>query len=164
MGGGFIAVALPGAPFPRQRAECDLRDVQPAPVLGREVEFEARPDPRNNFVLLSLLKHSTESGLHDIADALYKDAPENPGVVATYAFSLHFRGKLPGALAAMRKLQPEQLREPTVARYHGIFLSAAGRGGEAVEYLALGEKGFLLPEEKVLIRKVKGAAPDAAEK
>ena len=121
-------------------------------------------EARNNFVFLSLLKHSTESGLHDIADALYQDAPESPGVVATYAFSLHLRGKLPEALAAMRKLPPDQLREPTVARYYGIFLTAAGRRAEAVEYHALGEKGLLLSEEKALIGMVKAAAETAGEK
>jgi hypothetical protein len=55
----------------------------------------------------------------------------------------------------MQTLKPEQLREPSVARYHGILLVAAERGEEAGEYLALGEKGFLLPEEKALLDEAK---------
>jgi len=46
-----------------------------------------------------------------------------------------------------------------VARYLGIFLSAAGRDADAAESLALGEKGFILPEETELIRKAKAGTP-----
>ena len=125
-------------------------------------KMQMKADPRsvttrNNFAFLSLLKRSTDGGLHEMVDALYKDAPDVPGVVATYAFSMYLREKLADALAAMRKLAPEQLRDPTVARYHAILLAAAGRGAEAAEFLALGEKGFLLPEEKALLDKARAA-------
>ncbi|MEI7821261.1 MAG: hypothetical protein WCK55_10115 [Verrucomicrobiota bacterium] len=116
-------------------------------------------EARNNFAFLSLLTRSTEGGIHEIADALYKDAPGNPEVVATYAFSLYRREKIAEALSAMQALKPEQLREPPVARYLGIFLSAAGRDADAAESLALGEKGFILPEETELIRKAKAGTP-----
>lgn len=125
-------------------------------------KMQMKADPRsvttrNNFAFLSLLKRSTEGGLHEMVEALYQDAPDVPGVVATYAFSLYQRERLADALVAMRKLTPEQLRDPTVARYHAILLAAAGRGAEATEYLALGEKGFLLPEEKTLLDKARAA-------
>ena len=112
-------------------------------------------EARNNFAFLSLLTRSTEGGIHEIADALYKEAPGNPEVVATYAFSLYRRAKTGEALSAMQALKEEQLREPSVARYLGIFLSAAGRGADAAEYITLGETGFILPEETELIRQAK---------
>lgn len=110
---------------------------------------------RNNFVCLSLLTRSTEGGIHEIADALFQEAPDQPDVVATYAFSLYRREKSAEALNAMQRLKPEQLREPPAARYLGIFLAATGHGEEAGEYLALGEKGFILPEETALINEAK---------
>ncbi len=115
-------------------------------------------EARNNFACLSLLMRSTEGGIHEIADAVYKEAPDNPEVVATYALSLYRREKAAEALSVMQKLKPEQLREPAVARYMGILLAAAERGEEAGEYLALGEKGFILPEETELIGEAKARA------
>lgn len=112
-------------------------------------------EARNNFACLSLLTRSTEGGIHEIADALFKEAPDNPDVVATYALSLYRREKSAEALSAMQTLKPVQLREPTVARYLGIFLAAVEHGEEAGEYLALGEKGFILPEETALISEAK---------
>jgi hypothetical protein len=117
-------------------------------------------EAQNNFVFLSMLTRSTEGGLHERADALYRKAPRNPDVVATYAFSLYQRGKLAGALSAMQTLTPEQLREPGAARYFGIFLTAAGRRAEAAEFISLGEKGFVFPEEKMLLEH----APDEGMK
>lgn len=69
-------------------------------------------EARNNFAFLSLLTRSTEGGIHEIADALYNEAPGNPEAVATYAFSLYRREKIAEALSAMQALKPEQLREP----------------------------------------------------
>jgi Flp pilus assembly protein TadD len=108
-------------------------------------------EAQNNFVFLSMLTRSAEAGLHERADALYRKAPQNPDVVATYALSLYQRGKLAEALRAMQTLTSEQLREPGTARYQGIFLTAAGRRADAAEYIALGAKGFVLPEEKMLL-------------
>ena len=112
-------------------------------------------EARNNFAFLSLLIRSTEGGIHEIAEGLYQEAPDHPDVVATYALSLYRREKPAEALSAMQTLKPGQLREPPVARYLGIFLAAVGHGEEAGEYLALGEKGFILPEETNLISEAK---------
>ena len=124
------------------------------------VKLRMKADPRsiearNNFAFLSLLTRSTEGGIHEIAEALYKEAPGNPEVVATYAFSLYRRERIAEALSAMQSLTPEQLREPSAARYLGIFLAANERGNEAGKYLTIGEQGFILPEETELIRKAK---------
>ena len=135
----------------RNRNTAQMRAISKLRMKADPRSLEAR----NNFACLSLLIRSTEGGIHEIADALYKEAPDNPDVVATYAFSLYRREKPAEAISAMQKLKPEQLREPPVARYLGIFLAAAGHGEEAGESLSLGEKGFILPEETALISEAK---------
>jgi hypothetical protein len=117
---------------------------------------------RNNFIFLSLLTHSKKEGLHQLAEALWKEMPTQPDVVATFAFSLHQQGKYKEALAAMRTLKPEELRQPGVARYYGIFLAEARKGAEAGEYLALGDKDVVLPEEKTLLAHAQEAVRFAA--
>lgn len=115
-------------------------------------------EARNNFVFLSLVTRSTDARIHDIAEELHREMPENPEVVSTYAFSLYRRGRVQEALKATASLTAEQLRKPGVARYHGIFLAAAGRGIEAGEFFKLGEEGFILPEEKALADQVRAVA------
>ena len=138
----------------RSRNTAQMRAISKLRMKADPRSLEAR----NNFACLSLLIRSTEGGIHEIADAVYKEAPDNPEVVATYALSLYRREKTAEALSVMQKLKPEQLREPTVARYLGIFLAATGHGEEAGEYLALGEKGFILPEETELISEARARA------
>jgi Flp pilus assembly protein TadD/DNA-directed RNA polymerase subunit RPC12/RpoP len=128
-----------------------------------KLRMDANPqsiEARNNFACLSLLSRTNESGIHDLADALYEEAPDDPHVVSTYALSLYHRGKIEAALHAMRALTPEQLHQPGTARYFGIILAAANRGTEAVGYLTLGEKGVVLPEEKTLLAQARVAASD----
>ena len=135
----------------RSRNTTQMRAVSKLRMKADPRSLEAR----NNFAFLSLLIRSTEGGIHEIADGLYQEAPDNPDVVATYALSLYRREKPAEALSAMQTLKPGKLREPPVARYLGIFLAATGHGEEAGEYLALGEKGFILPEETNLISEAK---------
>ena len=123
--------------------------------------MEAEPrsvETRNNFAFLSMLVRGGERGVYEIVDAIYKEAPGNVDVVSTYALSLHMRGRTAEALRVTGALKPEQLRIPNVARYHGVFLAAADRGAEAEEYLAIGEKGMVLPEEKGLIDRARVTA------
>lgn len=115
-------------------------------------------EARNNFAFLSLITRSAESSVHELVETLVKETPDNAEVVSTYAFSLYQRGRIDDALSAMKNLNPEQLRMPSVARYHAIFLTAAGRGAEAREFVALGEQGFVLPEEKTLLNQAKATA------
>jgi Flp pilus assembly protein TadD len=117
---------------------------------------------RNDSVFLGLLLRSPESKLHEQAEALHTEAPENPGVASTYGLSLFQRGRADGAVALMEKFTPEQLREPSAARYFGIFLSATDRRSEAAEFLKLGEKGVVLPEELALMERARASATGAA--
>ena len=113
--------------------------------------------PRNDAVFLGLLTRSTDGTLDQRAEALHKEAPDNADVAATYGLSLCQSNRTDEAIALMETIAPEQLRRPGVARYYGIFLAKAGRGGEAAEFLKLGAEGFLLPEETVLIEQAKAS-------
>jgi hypothetical protein len=118
-------------------------------------------EARKRFLFLSLLTNGNEGGIHERADALHKELPGNAEATSIYAFSLYRRGKINEALDAMLTLKPEQLRQPGAARYHGLFLAAAGRRAEAAKYFALGEKETIFPEERMLIEQA--MAPAAAK-
>jgi len=100
------------------------------------------------FAFLSLLTRSTDGGIHELAETLHKDAPENEEVVSTYAFSLSQRGRIDDALEAMKALKPEQLRKPSVARYQAIFLTAAGRVPRPRSTSPSGNRGSCFPRKK----------------
>ena len=119
---------------------------------------EMRPNDRdilNNVAQVSLLLGlNTERG-HTIARDIYEKEPKNPTYVSTYAFALYLRDEAPKALKLFAALSAAQLREPTIALYYGIILAATGDGDRAAEFLDLGQKARLLPEEKALLEKAR---------
>lgn len=137
-----------------------LRQVSKLRMSASPRDIEAR----NNYVCLSLLRPVREDRVYQIAESLYEEAPGDPQVISTYAFSLFERGRAEGAVSAMKTLKPEQLREPGVARYHGILLAGSGRYAEAVEYLEIGEQGVMLPEERVLLDTAKATVRSRLQK
>ncbi len=112
---------------------------------------------RNDFAFLSLLMRSKEGGGNELAASLYKEAPANAHVASTYGLSLFQQGRVEEAIAVMRTFKPEQLREPGIALYHGIFLLAAKQAVEAKPWLDIGAKRQMLPEEKALLDQVTAA-------
>lgn len=106
---------------------------------------------QNNFAATSLLLRLNLARAHEIARNLYQVHPEDAVVTSTYAYSLHLQGRTPEALAALEKLQPEALENPSVALYYGCLLASAGRTNQAARYLELARQGNLLPEEKQLL-------------
>jgi len=125
-------------------------------VLLHEVELH--PDDlnlQNNFAQLSLLLSLNTDRGQKAAREVYDKDPKNPAYVSTYAYALHVAGDSKKALALLETLTPEQLREPNVAAYYGVFLAAAGDQTRAAEYLDLGEKANLLPQEKALMEKAR---------
>ena len=119
--------------------------------------------PRNNYTFLSLLLRTEEGNPHPAAENLHTENPANPVVATTYALSLFQQGKTGKALAVMSALKPEDLRSPLAAFYYGVFLIADGRADEAVEYVQIGLKRSLLPEEQAILARVKEAAAKQAE-
>ncbi|MEY2575764.1 MAG: hypothetical protein QOF80_1251 [Verrucomicrobiota bacterium] len=121
-------------------------------------QIELHPNDRNmqnNFAQLSLLLNLNALRAQKTAKELYEKDPKNPAFVSTYAFALHTQGDTKKALGVLETLSAEQLHQPDVATYYGIMLAATGDQARAAEFLDLGEKANLLPQEKTLIEKAR---------
>jgi cytochrome c-type biogenesis protein CcmH/NrfG len=121
-------------------------------------QIELHPNDRNvqnNFAQLSLLLNLNALRAQKTAREVYEKDPKNPAYVATYAFALHTQGENKKALGVIETLTAEQLYQPDIAAYYGIMLAAAGDQTRAVEFLDLGEKANLLPQEKALVEKAR---------
>jgi Tfp pilus assembly protein PilF len=108
---------------------------------------------QNNLAQVSLLLGADRERARKIAAELTSKEPSNGSFLSTYAFSLYANGDVKGALQAMDKLTPDQLRDPSLAAYYGIVLAAAGQKEKAREYLRRASEANLLPEERALIAK-----------
>ena len=127
-------------------------------MTGELHQVELHPDDlnmQNNFAQLSLLLGlNVARGQKAAADVYGKD-PKNPAYVSTYAFALHTAGDSKKALKIFETLTQEQLHKPEIAAYYGVILAAAGDQSRAAEFLDIGEKAKLLPQEKALIEKAR---------
>jgi Flp pilus assembly protein TadD len=112
-------------------------------------------DVKNNLAQISLLLNAEPDYGRKLAEEVYRQVPANPFYATTYAYSLFARGDIKGALGVMEKLKPEQLQEPAVSAYLGIFLAGGGDAKQAREFLERGEKARLLPEERTLLEQAK---------
>ena len=115
---------------------------------------EARPDDldvQNNVAQISVLLNLNADRGHKLARDLYEKEPRNAAYASTYAFSLHTQGDTKKALKIFSEMSPAELRQPEIAAYYGIILAASGDLERAAEFLDLGEKAGLLPEEKALM-------------
>jgi tetratricopeptide (TPR) repeat protein len=117
---------------------------------------ELRPnDPAilNNVAQLSLLLNlNTDRGL-ELAQQVYEQDPKNADYASTYAFSLYRRGEMRKAVQAFADVPEKELQRPQIAAYYGLMLAAAGNLARAREFLDLGSKANLLPEERALVDK-----------
>lgn len=111
----------------------------------------------NNYVMLSLLTGADVTKAHEHAAQLHATAPKNPVFASTYAFSLYVQGRAKDAVQTLRDLRLDQLDDPSLAAYYGIFLAAAGDKQTAQTYLAKSAKAFLLPEELVMVERARKA-------
>jgi cytochrome c-type biogenesis protein CcmH/NrfG len=121
-------------------------------------QIERHPDDgnvQNNFAQLSLLLNLNTDRGQKLAREVYEKEPKNPAYASTYAFALHTAGDTKKGLKVLETLTPEQLHKPEIAAYYGILLAAAGDQTRAGEFLDLGEKATLLPQEKALIEKAR---------
>jgi cytochrome c-type biogenesis protein CcmH/NrfG len=120
--------------------------------------IETQPDDRkvqNNFAQLSLLLNLNIDRAQRIARDLYEKEPANPAYASTCAFAFFTQGDIKKARKTIETLSDEQLHQPDVAAYYGIILAAAGEQARAGEFLDLGEKATLLPQEKTLVEKAR---------
>jgi cytochrome c-type biogenesis protein CcmH/NrfG len=121
-------------------------------------QLELRPNDRdvqNNFAQLSLLLKLNTERAQKLGREVYESDPKNPAYASTYAFALHSAGDTKKGLKILETLTPEQLHTPEIAAYYGLLLAAAGDQARAVEFLDLGEKATLLPQEKALMEKAR---------
>jgi tetratricopeptide (TPR) repeat protein len=108
---------------------------------------------QNNLAQISLLLGADVERARKIAAEIKDREPSNGAYTSTYAFSLYTKGDVKGALEAMDQLSQDQLRDPSVAVYYGLVLTAGGQKEKAREYLRRAPEAHLLPEEKRLVEK-----------
>jgi predicted Zn-dependent protease len=113
-------------------------------------------DIKNNLAQIGLLLNAKPEEARRMAAEIYRQAPGNAAYAATYAYSLLSKGDARGAVAVMQSLSQEQLRDPAVGTYYGIFLAAA-KDERARAFLELAQQATLLPEEKALVEKAGNA-------
>ncbi len=115
------------------------------------------PAVRNNFAQISLLLKAETFRALGLARDLHEAHPTDPAYASTYAYGLYQSGDVKGAVKVMSQLTADQLHEPAVAAYFGIFLAAAGQAEVATEFLDLAGKAKLLPEEDELVARARSS-------
>lgn len=113
------------------------------------------PEARNNFIRISLLRRQDEGATHQLAEAFFKENPEDIRRAVTYALSLFFQGRILNARATLASFPDTELREPENAFYYGMFLQASADSKNAQEYLTLAKGNVLLHDEEELLARVK---------
>jgi hypothetical protein len=123
-------------------------------VLLRLAEIEPSDlTIQNNLAQISLLLNVDLERARKIAADVYRKERSKPGYASTYAFALYTKGDVSGALKVMNELSPDELKDPPIAVYYGVFLASSGNNEQAEEYLKLASAAKLLSEEKELVRK-----------
>ena len=116
------------------------------PISPQNVEL------RNDLAFTALLLKTNLNAAYQWAAEVYARNTNDPVIVSTYAYALHLQGRNQDGLAALQKLSPADLEQPSVALYYGVLLSATGKTNEAKPFLQIARtKGHLLPEEKRLL-------------
>lgn len=124
-------------------------------LLHLEELLPENRDILNNVAQVSLLLNLNADHGQKLAQDLYKKEPKNAAYVSTYAFALYTQNEPRKAVQLFQGLTDAQLRQPAIAVYYGIILAAAGDRDRAAEFLRLGEKARLLPEERALVEKAR---------
>lgn len=120
--------------------------------------LERHPDDApamNNTAQLGLLLGLDTDRSHKLAAEIHRREPKNAVYASTYGYSLYLKGELKQALQAFAEVPESELRQPSVALYYGLILSANGDVKAGREFLDLAEKARLLPQEKALLAKGK---------
>jgi predicted Zn-dependent protease len=148
--------------FPRERwaqqtlerlylADGDTADLQKLYVRLLELHPQ-EIGYKNNLAATSLLLKTNLPQSYQLTAEIYAQAPGNPDVASTYAYALHLQGRDQEGVAALQKLPPAQLAEPSVAVYYAVLLAATGNADAAARYRQIARaESKLLPEEKQLL-------------
>ena len=107
---------------------------------------------KNNLIATSLLLKTNLAQTSQWAAEVYAQTTNEPVITSTYAYALHLQGRDADGLAALQKLTPAQLNNPSIALYYGLLLAATGKNAEAAPYFQIARtQGQLLPEEQQLL-------------
>jgi len=120
-------------------------------ILHRSELRPGDPETENNLAQLSLLLDLDKQRARSLAKKVFERDPANAAFASTYAFSLYTQGQYAQALQAFQNVKEEDMRAPAVAAYYGIVLMASGDKAKARQFLELGQKATLLPEERELL-------------
>ncbi|MBC8166016.1 MAG: hypothetical protein H7Y20_09100 [Bryobacteraceae bacterium] len=107
----------------------------------------------NDFALLSLLLNKNVERAAREAAGLYGRHPKNLAYASTHAFAMYCTGSPSEAVRILEAFPFEELEEPQIAAYYGIFLAAAGSPEKARGFLEKAGGASLLPEEQQLVAK-----------
>jgi len=129
-----------------------LHDASP-----EEVELSA------NAARFALLLDQNVAKGRNLARQAYERAPNDPNAAVSYAFALYGMGRTPEGIDVLKKLSPEQLREPHAAVYAALLFDDDNQAALADEYLALARRGSIFPEEKQLLDEIAARRRAAVE-
>ncbi len=100
-----------------------------------------------------LLDRNTAEG-RALATQNYEKAPHDVSAAVTYAFALYGTGRTAEGLEVLKKLGPDQLRDPHVAVYAALLFDDENQLAAANQYLAIARGGPIYPEEKQLLEEI----------
>jgi thioredoxin-like negative regulator of GroEL len=103
--------------------------------------------------LALLVDRNTAAG-RELAKQAYESAPNDTAAAVTYAFALYGTGRTAEGLAILKKLPPDQLRDPHTAVYAALLFDDDNQIDIANQYIALARAGHLFPEEKQLLDEI----------
>ena len=121
----------------------------------------ANLEVRNRYLGVALLGGHELEATQRQAAALARENPRSVELAATHGLALYQQGRADEALALMNSFTAEQLHQPSIALYQGLFLAATGRKSEAEPFLQIAGNAPLLREEKVLATQARDAKPPA---
>jgi len=116
--------------------------------------LESKPNAaivKNNLAALGLLLNRDVDKCARLAREVHLAATNNVVFASTLAFALHVQGKTAEGLRVLQSFPETELQNPAVAAYYAVLLAASGQSDKAAPFVAIAEKGQLLPEEKNLL-------------
>jgi Tfp pilus assembly protein PilF len=120
------------------------------------------PAAAANYARLALLVDQNPAEGHRVAKETYERTPEDINAAVTYAFSLYGLGRTAEGIEIIKKLPPEDVRDPHAAVYAAILFLDENQVDDAQEYIAAARAGLIFPEEKKLLEEAIAKASAAA--
>jgi len=112
---------------------------------------------------LALLLDRNAAAGRDLARQAYDKSPNDTAAAVAYAFALYGTGRTADGIAILKKLPPDQLRDPHAAVYAALLFDDDNQIETANQYIALARAGTIFPEEKQLLEEIaarrQGASP-----